>query len=105
MARLLQQEIADVFCREASNSAEAIEAASVMLPDIILLDLNLPDASGTQTAQLIREKLPDVRVIVISADQSEVLSIVAQTAAADGALDKSRIGIDLVPMVNRLCAR
>jgi len=105
MARLLRQEIADVFCREASNSAEAIEAASVMLPDIILLDLNLPDASGTQTAHLIREKLPDVRIIVISANQSEVLSIVSKTTGADGALDKSRLGIDLVPMVNRLRAQ
>ena len=103
--RLLRQEIPNLFCREASNSAEAIDAASAMLPDIILLDLNLPDASGTQTAHLIREKLPDVRIIVISANQSEVLSIVAKNAAADGALDKSRIGIDLVPMLKRLCAQ
>lgn len=105
MVRLLQQEIPDVFCREASNSTEAIDAVCAMLPDIILLDLNLPDASGTQTAHLIREKLPDVPIIVISANESEVLSIVAKTTGAEGALDKTRIGIDLVPMVNRLCGQ
>ena len=68
-----------------------------------LLDLNFPDAYGTQTAFFVREKLPDVQIIVISANQSEVLSIVAMTTGADGALEKSRIGIDLVPMVSRLC--
>lgn len=102
---LLREGIPDIICREASNSAEAIDAASAMLPDIILLDLNLPDAGGTQTARLIREKLPDVRIIVISANQGDVLSIVAKTTGANGALDKSRIGNDLVPMVNRLIAR
>ena len=104
MLRLLRQEIPDAICREASNSAEAIDAASALLPDVVLLDLNLPDAFGTQTADLIREKLPDVRIIVISANEGDVLSTVAKTTGADGALDKSRIGIDLVPMLNRLCA-
>lgn len=94
-----------MICHEASNSAEAIEATSAMLPEIVLLDLNLPDMSGTQTAHLIREKLADVRIIVISANHTDVLSVIAKTTGADGALDKSRLSIDLLPMLHRLCAR
>ena len=105
MLRLLRQEIPDVVCHEASNSAEAIDAAFAIIPDIVLLDLNLPDVSGSETARLIREKLPDVRIIVISANQGDVLSLIAKKTGADGALDKSRIGSDLLPMVNRLSAR
>ena len=102
MVRLLGQEIPDVICREASNSAEAIDAAS---PDIVLLDLKLPDVPGTETARVIREKLPDVRIILISANQGGVLSVIAKTTGVNGALDKSRIGADPVGMVNRLYAR
>jgi len=43
---------------------------------------------GRACGSQFKEKLPDVRIIVISANQSEVLSIVANNAAADGALDK-----------------
>jgi two-component system response regulator NreC len=60
---------------EGADGYEAIELATLHIPDVILLDVAMPRLSGTDAAQYIREKLPSAGVIVISmhADESYVL--------------------------------
>jgi two-component system, NarL family, response regulator NreC len=60
---------------EGSDGYEAIELATLHLPDVVLLDVAMPRLNGTDAAQYIREKAPRVAIIMISmhADESYIL--------------------------------
>ncbi len=51
---------------EADNGEEAVKKACELKPNIILLDVNLPDISGLEVAKILQEKLPDSRFIALS---------------------------------------
>ena len=70
--------------RLAETAAEAYAVAAAERPDAILLDINLPDAAGTQTLDQLRLLRPDVPVIMITANADVVL---ARETLARGAFD------------------
>jgi DNA-binding NarL/FixJ family response regulator len=51
---------------EAANGREAIEAAEQLRPDIALLDISMPVMGGFEAARVLRERLPETRIIFIS---------------------------------------
>lgn len=53
-------------CAEASNGQEARALYRTHQPDVTLMDLRLPDISGTETLQAIRREFPDARIVIIS---------------------------------------
>jgi two-component system KDP operon response regulator KdpE len=72
---------------EAENGGEAIVSAAVNHPDLILLDLGLPDMDGTEVTRRIRE-WSDVPVIVLSIRDGERDKVAALDAGADDYLTK-----------------
>jgi two-component system, OmpR family, KDP operon response regulator KdpE len=72
---------------EAENGGDAIQTTAVKHPDIIILDLGLPDMDGTEVTRRIRE-WTDVPVIVISVRDSEQDKVAAFDAGADDYLTK-----------------
>ena len=72
---------------EAENGGAAIQSAAVNHPDLIILDLGLPDMDGTEVTRRIRE-WTDVPVIVISVRDSEQDKVAALDAGADDYLTK-----------------
>ena len=51
---------------EAQDGAAAVELTDELRPDVVLLDISMPVMTGFAAARLIRERLPDVRVIIVS---------------------------------------
>ena len=51
---------------EAGTMAEAIEAAAKAKPDVVIMDVRLPDGSGVEACRAIREARPETRVIMPS---------------------------------------
>ena len=66
IGRLLQA-LPDVdVVAEACNAQQALDLAAIHRPDLILLDLSLPDRSGLDLLPLLRESLPQTRVVIMS---------------------------------------
>ena len=51
---------------EAGDGAAAVEAAAALVPDVVVLDLGLPDIAGTEVIRLLRERSPDSRIVVFT---------------------------------------
>ncbi len=69
---------------EAEGSSEAVEMALENSPDVVLMDLELPDMSGTVAIRRILANRPDVRVLVLSAYNDDELVFQAIAAGATG---------------------
>jgi len=67
---------------EVSSGREAIERAKDVLPDVVLLDVHMPDGSGIEAAERITQSIPGVAVVLFSGDQTLQLSDRDVTATA-----------------------
>ncbi|MEN6314480.1 MAG: response regulator transcription factor [Clostridiaceae bacterium] len=73
---------------EASNGREAVERCALKRPDVVLMDLVMPEMDGAQATQAIREKYPDIQVIVLTSFKEDNLVENALQAGAIGYLLK-----------------
>jgi signal transduction histidine kinase len=73
----------------ADRLSSAIEAALLHQPDVVLLDLNLPDSHGTETIRRMIQKVPNVPVLVLTAQDDEELALKAVQEGAQDYLVKS----------------
>jgi len=54
------------ICGQASSGHEALEKAAELKPDLVILDLAIPDLNGLKTAKAISEILPNVQIILFT---------------------------------------
>ncbi len=73
---------------EASTSAGAIAAARTHVPDVVIMDVRLPDGSGIEACRQIRSDNPNTRVIMLTSFSDEDAVIAAILAGASGYLLK-----------------
>jgi DNA-binding NarL/FixJ family response regulator len=92
------------ICAEAEDGSAAIQRATDLLPDVVLLDVSMPGMSGLQVARILREKVPTVRIVVMSQHDPAVLLPRALEAGAQACIDKSRLAIDLISAIERVQA-
>ncbi len=100
LVRVLRSEGFDVNHVAAGNSA--IEAVSAARPDLVLLDLTLPDIDGLDVCRKIRTNHPDLPIIMLTARAEEMDVIVGLNAGADDYVAKP---FRLAELVARIHAR
>jgi DNA-binding NarL/FixJ family response regulator len=81
---------------EAGTVAESIEMARRHKPDLVVMDVRLPDGSGIEACREIRAELPDTRVVILTSYPDEEAVFSAIVAGASGYLLKQVRGRDLV---------
>ncbi len=87
---------------EASDGGEAIDRAREAMPELILMDLQLPTVSGVDAIRRIVEDTPHVRVLVLSASGEEEDVLEAVKAGAHGYVLKSTESDELMEAVRRV---
>ena len=81
---------------EAGTVAEAVEMAHRHVPDLVIMDVRLPDGSGIEACRDIRAELPEVRVVMLTSYPDEEAVLSAIIAGASGYLLKQIRARDLV---------
>lgn len=74
---------------EASNGKEAVDVCEAAQPDVVLMDLVMPEMDGAQATRIIRERFPDTQVIVLTSFKEDNLIEDALKAGAIGYLLKN----------------
>lgn len=65
--RVLLKTLPDVSqIREAKNGEQAVKLVSELLPDLIVIDAKMPEMDGVQATRLIKQRWPQVKVILLS---------------------------------------
>jgi DNA-binding NarL/FixJ family response regulator len=73
---------------EAENGADAVELARTLRPDVVVMDLHMPDLNGIEATGRIVEALPDVGVLVLTMFEDDDSVFAAMRAGARGYLLK-----------------
>ncbi len=81
---------------QAGTVAEAVDAARRFRPDLIVMDVRLPDGSGIEACRDIRSEMPETRVVMLTSYPDEEAVIAAIIAGASGYLLKQIRARDLV---------
>jgi DNA-binding NarL/FixJ family response regulator len=81
---------------EATTGSEAIGQFKKLLPDIVLMDLRMPEMGGVEAIEAIRAFRPDARIIVLTTYSGDAKAIAALRAGAAGFLLKSSLRRELL---------
>lgn len=88
---LLEQQDHWRVCSEASNGQEAIDRVQQIVPDVIVLDFQMPKMNGLDAAKEIRRKAPNVPILMVTLHMSPQLEDQAKKVGIRGACDKGDI--------------
>jgi len=89
-------------CAEACDGRDAVEKAIQLRPDIIIMDLTMPNMNGLEAASQISRSNPDIPVILFSLHLSDELLNHFDAGSIRGAVCKSNAARDLVDAVERV---
>ena len=89
---------------DAATMAEAVEAAARLSPDVVIMDVRLPDGSGVEACRAIREARPETRVIMLTSYADDEALFASIIAGAAGYLLKQTRGQAVVDAVEAVAA-
>ena len=89
---------------EATTGREAIRMALELAPDVVLMDVSLPDIGGLEATRAIKDEAPDIRVLIVSMHSDEEYVLGMLDAGADGYLLKQGPADELRDGILRVAA-
>ncbi len=87
---------------EASDGLEAVQKAGEIVPDVIVMDLNMPRCSGLEATQALHTKMPQVNILVLTISENESDLFAAMKFGARGYILKSSEPEELVKAIFRV---
>lgn len=84
---------------EAKNGRQAVELADSLKPDVIIMDLMMPEMLGSEATKLIHEAHPEIRTVILTTYGTSVELAKAVTNGAVGVLLKDKVDLDLVSTI------
>ena len=99
---LIEERPGWIVCAEARSGREAVTLAAEHQPDIVVLDVSMPDLNGLEATRLIRKADPKSEVLVITHHDSDEMAAQVLEAGARGYVLKSDSDQDLVHAIDAL---
>jgi pilus assembly protein CpaE len=99
--KLLQFESDVEVVGAARSGKEGIQLSGELTPDVVLMDINMPDIDGISATEIIRQKSPHVQVVILSVQGDQNYMRRAMLAGARDFLTKPPTGDDLISAIRR----
>ena len=84
---------------EAANGLQAIDVISDLKPDVVLLDITMPELSGIEVIPIIKQKSPGTKTLMLTASKDEIKIFISLKAGAKGYLSKNTTISDLIKAI------
>jgi len=88
-----------VLIGEASTGTEAIHIAEELHPDLMLMDIQMPDMDGLEATRIIKDRFPDIHILILSLYKDDKSISTAMKAGAGGYMLKEADGIELLQAI------
>ncbi|OEF98478.1 response regulator [Desulfuribacillus alkaliarsenatis] len=99
LVNILNEESSIDVAGEANNGEEAIEKARELMPDVILMDINMPKCNGLEATRAIKSEMPYVKIVMLTVSDDDEKLFESIKAGAQGYLLKNLEPEDLVVYV------
>ena len=90
------------ICGEAVDGLDALKKAQSLKPDLILLDLVMPEVNGAVVASILKRKMPDLRIIMFTMYSDNVSKALSSAIGVDAVLSKPDGMSHVVESINSL---
>lgn len=87
---------------EASSGTEALDLTRRFRPDVVLMDLDMPDMGGLEATRLIKAEMPDVKVVILTVSEADEDLFEAIRGGAHGYLVKSTSSSEFFDLLEAL---
>ncbi|MGM7700450.1 response regulator [Pseudalkalibacillus sp. Hm43] len=84
---------------EAVSGNEALESIEGMNPDVVLLDINLPDKNGVELTAILKRDYPEIKVLILTMHSMDEYFMAAIREGADGYLLKDAPSVQVVEAI------
>ena len=99
LAAILEGDARLEIVGRARNGQEAIELARSLVPDVVVMDANMPVMDGVEATEEITRALPNVRVLMLTAQKLTADIDRAHRAGAAGYVTKDRVASELIEAI------
>ena len=90
---------------EAADGDTAVQLAHDLLPDVVILDIDIPHNNGFRVTRLLKETIPQIQIIVLSGHGDAKTRQLAADVGADGFVEKSDGWVALLAQLEDVVAR
>ena len=85
---LLTEQLGVEVCAEADNGRKAIHSALALRPDLVILDVRMPELNGIEVATILKRCLPELRTILFTMSSDHIVKGLSADAGVDVMLPK-----------------
>ena len=98
---LLLEAMPDCKIIEAASGEEAVHLTETRTPDIVIMDIRLPGMDGIESARIMHDRKPELKIIMLSIQENDMHRKRARLGGASDYVSKREMHKDLLPAVKR----
>ena len=99
---LVNREDGFEVCAQAASGYEAVQLTEQLNPDLIVMDVSMPEMDGIEATTLIRQSQPDAKIFALSMHDNELIRNRMHAAGAAAYINKDALSAELIQAIRQL---